>query len=471
MRSHPIRRTRIAAAVGSALLALAGGQASAAGFALQEQSGSGLGNAFAGGAAAAEDASTVYWNPAGMSRMTGIQGAGVASLICLSTKFSNNASQPAALQPLGGNGGDAGNCEVIPALYGVVPINQQWAFGIAVNVPFGLKTEYDNSWIGRFQAVESKVETYNVNPALSWKIAPNFALGAGVSWQRLKATLTNEVNYAGAIGQAAAQAAQAGLIPPTAVPPILAAYAGAQSDANVTGDDNGWGWNIGVLWDIDPQTRLGVHYRSEIKHTVSGTASFNNPSVPSTLPPELAPVAGLLASGVNAFLSNGNISLDIKLPSTTNVSLFHSADKWDWMADLQFVNWSTIQNLTVVRSTGSVLENIPTHYRNTWRGSVGANYHYSDQWMFRAGIAYDQTPVNDTDREPRLPDNDRTWFSIGAQYRFSPQFWMDLGYSYLYMSNPSINQNGGNTAQNGLVNGDYKASVNLAAIQLTYQFK
>jgi len=470
MKSQPIRRTRIAAAVG-ALLALGGGQALGAGFALQEQSGSGLGNAFAGGAAAAEDASTVYWNPAGMSRMTGVQGAVVASLICLSDKFNNSNSQPAALQPLGDNGGDAGDCNVIPALYLVVPINKQFAFGIAVNTPFGLKTEYNDTWIGRFQANESKVESYNVNPALSWKVAPNFTVGAGVSWQRLKATLTNEVNYAGAIGQAASAAVQEGLIPPTVVPPILAAYAGAQTAANVNGSDNAWGWNIGVLWDVDPQTRLGVHYRSEIKHTVGGTASFDNPPVPSTLPPAIAPVAGLLANGVNAVLANGNVTLDIKLPSTTNVSLFHSADKWDWMADLQYVNWSTIQNLTVVRSTGEVLENIPTNYRNTWRGSIGANYHYSDQWMFRGGIAYDQTPVNNTDREPRLPDNNRTWFAIGAQYKFTPQFWMDLGYSYLYISNPNISQNGGNTAQNGLVDGNYKASVNIAAIQLTYQFK
>jgi long-chain fatty acid transport protein len=471
MRSHRIRRTRIAAAVGGVLLALAGGQAMGAGFALQEQSGSGLGNAFAGGAAAAEDASTVFWNPAGMSRLPGIQGAAVASLICLSDKFNDSASQPATLQPLGDNGGDAGDCNVIPALYLAVPINKQWAFGIAVNVPFGLQTEYDNTWIGRFQAVKSKVETINVNPALSWKLNDNFTVGAGVSWQRLKATLTNEVNYAGAIGQAAQVAVMAGLIPATVVPPILNAYAGAQSDASVTGNDNSWGWNVGILWEIDPSTRIGVHYRSNIKYTVNGSVSFNNPPVPTTLPPPIAPIAGLLANGVNAFLSNGDVTLDIKLPSTTNVSFFKAIDKWDWMADLQFVNWSSIQALTVVRSTGVVLESIPTNYRNTWRGSIGANYHYNDQWMFRGGIAYDQTPVNNTDREPKLPDNNRTWFAIGAQYKFSPQFWMDLGYSYLYISNPNINQNNGSTPTYGLVNGNYKASVNIAAVQLTYTFK
>jgi long-chain fatty acid transport protein len=470
MRTHPIRRTRIAAAIAGALLGLGGQQAFGAAFALQEQSGSGLGNAFAGGAAAAEDASTVYWNPAGMSRMPGIQGAVAGSLICLSAKFSDNASQPAALQPLGDNGGDAGNCNVIPGLYGVVPINKQWAFGIGVNVPFGLKTEYDNSWIGRFQAVESKVETININPALSWKPMDNFTIGAGVNWQRLKATLTKEINYAGSIAQAANQAVAAGLIPASAVPPILAAYAGAQSDAHVSGDDTGWGWNIGVLIDFDKDTRLGVAYRSTISYTVDGSLNFTNPPVP-TLPSSLAPIAGLLAAGVNSVLANQNVSLPIKLPSTTNVSLFKHVDRWDLMGDVQFVNWSTIKNLTISSTTGAVLDNTPENFRNTWRGSIGANYYYSDQWMFRGGLAYDQTPVNNTDRTPRLPDNNRTWISVGAQYKFNQQAWLDFGYTYIYIQNPSINQNEGNTAANGLINGNYKTFVNLAAVQLTYTFK
>jgi len=470
MRTHPIRRTRMAAAIAGALLALGSQQAFGAAFALQEQSGSGLGNAFAGGAAAAEDASTVYWNPAGMSRMPGVQGAVAGSLICLSAKFSDSASQPAALQPLGGNGGDAGDCNVIPALYLVVPINKQWAFGIGVNAPFGLKTEYDNSWIGRFQAVKSKVETINVNPALSWKPVDNVTIGAGASWQRLKATLSKEYNYAAAIGQAANQAVAAGLIPASAVPPILAAYAGAQSDASVSGDDTGWGWNVGLLIDFDKDTRLGVAYRSTISYTVDGSASFNNPPVP-TLPSSLAPIAGLLAAGVNSVFANQNVTLPIKLPSTTNVSFFKHVDRWDWMADVQFVNWSTVQNLTISSSTGAVLDNTVENFRNTWRGSIGANYYYNDQWMFRGGLAYDQTPVNNTDRTPRLPDNNRTWISVGAQYKFNPQAWLDFGYTYIYIPDPSINQNAGSTASNGLINGNYKTFVNLAAVQLTYTFK
>src|ERR1700682_2672896 len=164
-RACRFRRTRLAAAVGSAVLSLPPGHAglaSGSAFALQEQSGSGLGNAFAGGAAVAEDAATIFTNPAGMSRLTNMQAAAGGSLHCLPAKISDKRARPASLQTLGGNGGDAGSCAVIPALYLASPINNQWSVGIGVNVPFGLKTEYDSDWIGRFQAVKSKIETINV---------------------------------------------------------------------------------------------------------------------------------------------------------------------------------------------------------------------------------------------------------------------------------------------------------------------
>jgi long-chain fatty acid transport protein len=473
-RSFRFRRTRIAAAVGSAALSLAAGHAGLAygsAFALQEQSGSGLGNAFAGGAASADDASTIYTNPAGMSRMPGIQAAIAGSLICPSAKFQDNGSLPAAFQPLGGTGGDAGSCAGVPALYLAVPINNQWALGIGINAPFGLKTNYDSDWIGRFQAVESKVETLNVNPAVSFKVNDMWTIGGGINYQHLRATLTKQVNYAGAIAQAGAQAAAAGQIPAAAVAPIVGAYAGAESDANLSGNDGGWGWNIGVLVNIDPQTRFGASYRSAIKYNVGGTANITNPPVPA-LPPTLAPVANALANAVNGVLASGDFSLALKVPDTGNLSIFHQIDsKWDVMADVQYTGWHSIQALTVVRSTGAVLDNTPENFRNTWRGSVGANYHYSDQWMFRGGLAYDESPVRSATLTPRLPDNDRTWIAIGAQYKFSPQLALDAGYTYIIVKDPEINQNEGSTASNGLISGSYKNNVNVFAAQLTYTFK
>jgi long-chain fatty acid transport protein len=471
-RACRFRRTGLAAAVGSAALLAAGhaGLAYGSAFALQEQSGSGLGNAFAGGAATAEDASTIFTNPAGMSRLTNMQVVGAGSLICLQAKFSDNGSLPAAFQSLGGNGGDAGSCNVVPALYLAAPINSQWSVGIGANVPFGLKTEYDSDWIGRFQAVKSKIETINVNPAVSFKASDMVTIGGGANYQHLKAELTSRVNYAGAIGLAAQQAAAAGQIPAAAITPILTAYSGAQSDAKITGNDGAWGWNIGVLVNIDPQTRFGASYRSTIKYDVSGSAEFSNPAVPA-LPASLAPVAGALANAVNGVLANGDVKVPLKLPDTANVSIFRQIDsKWDVMADVQYTGWSTVQNLTIVRSTGAVLSTTPENFRDTWRASIGANYHYSDQWMFRGGLAFDQSPVRDAQRTPRLPDNDRTWISFGAQYKFSPQLLLDAGYTYIFVKDPSMNQNAGSTPTFGLISGTYKNNVNIVAAQVTYNF-
>jgi len=471
MKFAAFRRTRLAVALGAAVLSLAAGQALGSNFALQEQSGSGVGNAFAGGAAVAEDASTIYTNPAGMSRLPGIQGVVAGDVVCISAKLSDNGSLPAAFQPLGDNGGDAGTCAVVPSLYLAVPINKQFAFGLGIGAPFGLKTEYDSSWLGRFQAIKSEVKTLNINPALSWKVNDTVTLGAGVNWQQIKATLTNAVNYSGALATAAQQAAETGLIPPSVIPPILAGTAGLESVAAVNGSDSAWGWNIGVLFEPDKDTRIGAQYRSAIKYTISGQVDFNNPALP-TLPPPLAPIAGLLAIGVNQVLSSGDVTLALKVPDTANLSVFHTLnDKWDLMADVQWTGWSSIQQLQIVRSTGVTLSNTPEDFRDTWRGSIGANYHYSDQWKFRMGLAYDQSPVRDATRTPTLPDNNRTWIAVGAQYLATPQLALDLGYTYIFVSNPSIDQNQGSTAANGLIDGQYKNTIQVVGLQLTYTFQ
>jgi long-chain fatty acid transport protein len=141
------------------------------------------------------------------------------------------------------------------------------------------------------------------------------------------------------------------------------------------------------------------------------------------------------------------------------------------MADVQWTGWSTIKDLTIVRSTGVVLSSTPENFRDTWRFSAGANYRYSDQWIFRGGVAYDQSPVRDSTRTPRLPDNDRTWLAFGVQWRFSPSLAFDVAYSYIWVRDPSINQNEGSTAANGLISGSYNNNVQIVGAQLTYTFK
>ncbi len=222
--------------------------ASAAGFALIEQSASGLGNAFAGAAATAEDASTVFFNPAGMSQIKEPQVVFAGHAISLSAQFSGTATNPGSLgggPATGDTGGDAGGVSFVPNLYFVMPIGEKLAFGIGVSAPFGLKTEYDNTWVGRFQGIKSEIKTINVNPALSYKFSDSFSLGGGLNYQKLDAELTNAV--------------------------VLGP--GTEGRANLSADDDAWGWNVGLLFNLTPATKIGVSYRSEIDYDLTGTTA------------------------------------------------------------------------------------------------------------------------------------------------------------------------------------------------------
>jgi long-chain fatty acid transport protein len=472
----PFPRTRIATAVVALTLALGAGQAFGSAFGLQTQNASGLGHAYAGGAAAAEDVSTIFYNPAGLVRLQKTEAVLSANVICPSAKFQNNASQAALYQPLGGDGGDAGGCAVVPNVYIGIPFTDKWSFGLGVNAPFGLETEYDSDWLGRFQAIKSKIETINVNPVLSWEPTKNFTIGAGVSWQKLKAEITKNANYAALFAQGVGGLVASGQLPVAAAPTLIGSAYGLQSGVKITGDDDSWGWNVGVLWQVTPQTRIGAAYRSPIKYDVSGTIEFGNPTAANLgpLPPTLAPIGAGIVAGVNAnpLVANGPVSASIKMPETANLSIFSEINKdWDVMADLQYTGWSSIQQFQVVRDTGAVAGGYTWNFRNTWRVSAGVNYKYSDRLIFRGGIAYDQTPTNDTDRTPGLPDNNRTWLAFGVHFHVSDSWQFDVAYAHEFMSSPSINQNGGNPAAYGLINGSVKEQVNIVGAQAKYVFK
>ena len=197
---------------------------------------------------------------------------------------------------------------------------------------------------------------------------------------------------------------------------------------------------------------------------------FEHPAVP-TLPPALAPVVGLLAAGVNHNLANGGVKAEIELPDIANLSVFHRLnERWDLMADLQFTRWSTFKELRFVRTTGELLSLTPENFEDAWRFSVGATYHYNVAWSFRGGLAYDQSPVRNEFRTPRLPDADRYWIAVGAQYRFNRNLALDGGFVYLPVNSPDINQNEGSTAANGLIKGRYDVNVTIFSLQLTYTF-
>jgi long-chain fatty acid transport protein len=472
MKNSPFRRNRLAAAVGGSIFALCAGHALGTGFQLNENSASSIGNAFAAGAAFTDDVSAMWWNPAALSQFPKMQGAVVGHIVTPSIKFRNDGSLPALNQPLGNDGGDAGGFNFVPNMYFVAPINPQFAFGLGVNVPFGLTTEYGEGWIGRFQGLKSEIKTINVNPALSWRVTPEFTVGAGVNWQRIDATLTSNLNYSAALLSAAGQA---GIAPgsPT-FNAIFQATPGLESLTTVTGDDDAWGWNIGAAWDATPQLRLAASYRSELKYDVKGNIDFNNPTPapPAGTPPQLAGTIAALSAAVNSRAAyNRSVTSDITLPQIANFSvLWRINPQWEVMADVQYTGWSSISELKFVPTDGSTLPAVPLNWDDSFKYSVGASYRHNNQWKFRGGVAFDETPVNSTDTTVRLPDSDRWWLAIGAEYRWTPNWKLDGGFVYIFADSPSFNQNHGSTPTYGLVKGTYDASVTIFSLQATYTF-
>lgn len=451
-----LKRIFIAYSVTAALAAISG-IAAASGFALIEQSASGLGNAYAGGAAGAEDASTIFFNPAGMSLLSGKQVTVAVNAIKPSAKFSDSTSVAASLQTKGGQGSDAGSLALVPNAYFAMEINPKLRFGLGINAPFGLKTEYDANWMGRFQAIKSKIETVNLNPSLSYQANDSVSLGAGVSYQRINGDLTSAVNWA-AVTFAAAGGGAGGLAA------AGAANAAGQGEGltTVNGSDAAWGYNFGLLFKVAPQTRVGLAYRSAIKYNLNGSISLSNK-------PTALVVGAPLSTGIALAYPDGPVNLAIQMPDTFSVSVFHQLNgKTDAMADLTRTGWGSFQQLVVQRlGPGLPISAVQENWRNTWRASVGASHHYNEQWTARVGLAYDQTPTSDTFRTARIPDADRTWLSVGGQYKLAKKSVLDFGYAHLFVNNAPINQT---VAGAGTLNGTYSNSVDILSAQYTCSF-
>ncbi len=426
-------------------LLIASGTASAAGFALIEQSGSGLGNAYAGGAASADDAATIFFNPAGMSRLSDKQAVLAGHLIKPTVHFTDNgASTAATFQTAGGAGGDAGSWALVPNAYFAMELDPQTRIGLGINVPFGLQTNYNDDWIGRFQAVKSKIETINLNPSVSYDINKMVSLGAGLDYQFIKGELTSAVNYSAAAFAAGGSA-------------LMTAIGGANQEgvSTIRGDDAAWGYNFGALINLDPKTRIGLAYRSKIKYTLNGTVSFDNVPTAMAASPQLA---------------NGDVTLPISMPDSFSISGFHQLNsQWDFMADATWTGWGVFKQLKIDRSNGSNVQTVNENWANTWRFSAGTNYHYNPKWSARAGVALDQAPVPDSHRTARIPDNDRTWVALGGQYKPSTNEAFDFGYAHLFIKESTIADMQAASGKGNLV-GSYANSVDILSVQYTRSF-
>ncbi|MGD8595050.1 MAG: outer membrane protein transport protein [Gammaproteobacteria bacterium] len=439
----------------------------AAGFAIVEQNVSGLGNAYAGASSIANDASTVFYNPAGMTQLSGRHFSASIHSIKPSAKFTDSSSSVTT----GGNGGDGGGTEIVPNIYYVTPVSDKTKFGIGINAPFGLSTEYDDGWKGRYQAVKSTVTTLNINPSIGFSTDTPFSFGLGINIQYMDAKLTNALDF-GAICYGATQVAgspltpadcnNAGLIPQSALP------ASAQSDRNdgfadITGDSWGIGYNFGILFAPTNQSRAGFSYRSKIKHKLGGDADFR---IASTVPNATSDPR---FTGINLAFADTNATASITLPEQWALSSYQQlTKKWELLGEITYTKWSQIQELVIEFDNaykGASVEDIK--FRNTYRYAIGTNYKPNDRFTYRLGFAFDEGAApNATYRTPRIPDHDRKWLALGFGYKQN-NISFDVGYARLFIDDAYINRTG---SQGDTLNGKYQLSVDILSAQFGYAF-
>jgi len=417
-----------------------------AGFAIQEQSVTGLGRAFAGSAAVAEDASTIFFNPAGLTYLSHSELAVGLNFIAPQTEFRDEGSSlPIALGggALSGSDSEDGNkSALVPNFYFAYKFNDKAVAGLGINAPFGLVTKYDDDWKGRYHAIESDLKTVNINPSFAFKPTEKLSLGFGVSVQYIDLKLTQAVDFGAACAVAAVGA--------------CATPQGFDGKAKLTADDWSWGYNLGLIFQATEATRLGLSYRSKVSHHLTGEGKFTIP--------DNAFVQGVAAAGG---FTNNSISGDVDLPESVSFAIHHQVNsKWTIMADATWTRWDRFQDLTINSATGNRLNSSKEEkWDNTMRYGIGADYKHDDKWTFRGGIAYDETPVSSEYRTARIPDNDRKWVSLGASYKMRDNLTIDAGYSHLFVSDPKIDE----TDSNGYsLTGKYDASVDLLGIQVRW---
>ncbi len=420
------------------VLGAVSGSASAAGFQLLEQNATGLGNAYAGSAVTSENASGQYFNAANLADLEGRQFSTGVNYIELESTFNDSAStNPAGHSNLRKNGVNGGDAAFVPNFYLALPLSKDLTFGFGLNAPFGMRTAWNKGWIGQYYATITDVKAMNFNANLAYKVNDQFSIGGGINYQKFDAQIETVLNGA--------------------------PFAGSR-DANfgVAGDSWAWGYNLGLIFKPSVATKVGVSYRSAVKHELEGKYSVSGFTGPGA-------ATALATYGFTAATGNGKVN--IKLPDTFIISATHQLNnKWELLGDISRTSWSDVPELRVQFSNGSADKVSKYDWRDTWRVAMGANYQVTDAWKLRLGLAFDQSPVKEGLRTPRLPDQDRVWYTIGAQYKLNKGSNLDVGYAYVKAKSAHANETSASPAVTGRLVGDYESSVQVLGVQYSMNF-
>lgn len=423
------------------------GTAYGSGFEIRENSAASLGRAHAGSAATPGDAAVIFNNPAAMTLLEDTTFQADVSAIDLSFEFEGGGTD-ALGQPLSGsNGGDAGDLQPVPAAYFATPLGEDWTLGVSLTAPFGLKTDYDEGWVGRYQALKSELRTVDLTTSLSWDVTERFTLGASAIVQYADAELSRAIDF-GAI-----------LAANPAVPPGSFQPQSADGQSTVSGDDYAPGWSVGALWRPVDGLNIGLNYRSEIDHTLDGQADFEVP----------ADAAAVFATVPGDLFTDTGGSAKLTTPAVATFSVHADlTERFALMADVSRTFWSSFDELVIEFDNPSQDPAIePQNWSDTWFASVGGEYRLGGGWTLRGGVGYDETPTRDTYRSPRVPDADRRWLSAGLTWRPTENWNLDFGYARLFTDDTEIS----NTAATGsTLNGEVAADTDIFAVSAGYTF-
>lgn len=374
------------------------GEAYASGFYIRIKSPESVALSSAGDAARTNDASTAFFNPAGMthSGTAGFEfGVDLIRPSILITSSGSTATTPGSLgiaTPVSGNAGKANDAVLIPSLFYVRPLSEEIAWGLAIATPFGLEVDYGTSWFGRYDSIRTALSTIDVSPSLAWRLNPSVSLGAGLNVQYADAELSNAVPN-----------------------PLQPGGIGASSDAMATVDGDGWGagFNVGALFRSADHGRFGLHYRSGIKHELDGRLAVKGLSGPLVAGNEVAPTR-------TAF----------RLPAVLSFAWVREVDQdWTLLAQWQWFEWKKFDAVRIHYNNDSRQVIRPQLFKNSTSFALGTKYRLSERWTVSTGIRSDRSPTVDGYRNSSIPDANMQWIGAGASYRFKDQFKFELGAS------------------------------------------
>lgn len=438
-------RSRLARAV--CLAAVAGcpvKDALAGGFYVPQKGAIGVGHASAGDVARANDASTAFFNPAGMALLGEATLQGGMDFLFPTVRIANRESSAATPGTLGvstpyaGSPGDAGELTTIPNLYYVRPLSNSVHIGLAVTAPFGLALDYARDWFGRYDSIKSKLVTVEFAPSIAYRLGPALAVGGGINVQYADAQLTNAIPDP---------------LNPGGPTPATDGF------ARLTGDGWAAGFNIGLHYHPLPGTRIGAHYRSGMKHRLEGTATVSG-------------LTGPLATANGSF----NTETEFRIPPIASFGIAQEITaSWTVLAEFQWFGWSDFDDVRIRFTNGAPDSVRPQRFRDSESVAVGLEYKATPQWTLRGGVRLERTPTVAEFRNTSIPDSDLRWFGFGASYKASPRLRLDFGYVHASFKHADINLNvpyfaGTPIATSVNVRGRTDDHVNTLSVSLRYQF-